>query len=250
MALTKAKGNMYGWCSHTHSHLRGKCPHGCSYCYVQAMERRYGTGRYAGELRLDEASLKVKYGTGKTIFIDHCNDLFAEAVPEDWIIAVFEQCKAWPDNTYVFQSKNPARMMRWRPNMPPNVMLGMTVETDDDALSMSISETPQPTDRICDWIDFFVPDGHTQTFITVEPILRMRDPVAFARDIAACKPGFVNVGADSKGTGLGEPSAADVRLFLDELAACGVTVRQKTNLERIINTGREAQDAAQEKTNE
>lgn len=39
MALTKSKGNMYPWVTHTHTHLRGECPHGCRYCYVQAMER-------------------------------------------------------------------------------------------------------------------------------------------------------------------------------------------------------------------
>ena len=31
--------------------------------------------KYKGPLRLIEKELAVNYGTGKTIFIEHCNDL-------------------------------------------------------------------------------------------------------------------------------------------------------------------------------
>ncbi len=61
MSLTKAKGNMYEWCSHTHSYLRGKCPHGCTYCYVQAMCARFPNmrKRYSGQVEFDHEQLNV-----------------------------------------------------------------------------------------------------------------------------------------------------------------------------------------------
>lgn len=78
---------MYPWVTHTHSHLAGECPHRCSYCYVQAMAKRSPAlkERFSGPLRLIEKELDVNYGTGKTIFVEHMNDLFAEKVPQEFI---------------------------------------------------------------------------------------------------------------------------------------------------------------------
>jgi len=74
--LRKAQGNMYSWCSHVNTHLSGECPHKCTYCYAQKGVAKL-SGRYKGEPRLDESELNINYGNGKTIFIEHMNDLFA-----------------------------------------------------------------------------------------------------------------------------------------------------------------------------
>ena len=91
MSLKKSKGNMYDWVSHTHSHLIGKCPHECGYCYVQAMAKRFPEmhKRYSGEeITIDESELDINYGKGKLIFIEHMNDLFADAVDGGIIDAI------------------------------------------------------------------------------------------------------------------------------------------------------------------
>ena len=74
--LTKSKGNMYDWTTHTHSHVGGECSHGCDYCYVKAMAKRFTNmkSKYSGDIRIIEGSLDVKYGKDKVIFIDHLND--------------------------------------------------------------------------------------------------------------------------------------------------------------------------------
>lgn len=41
MPLNRSTGNMFSWVTHTRTHLGGQCPHQCSYCYVQAIERRF-----------------------------------------------------------------------------------------------------------------------------------------------------------------------------------------------------------------
>lgn len=67
--LKESHGNMYDWVTHMHSHLAGKCPHECSYCYVQ--KNRFGVSpRYQGELRLIDNEFNVHYGKGRTIFND------------------------------------------------------------------------------------------------------------------------------------------------------------------------------------
>lgn len=230
MPLSKVKqgSNMYqGWVTHTHTHLGGECPHRCSYCYVQAIAKRFGNDRYTGELRLIEKEFDVRYGAGRTIFIEHCNDLFAEDVPAEWIERIITHCWEHPGNTYVFQTKNPFRMLEYANSLPPDTILGATVETDASVAS----EAPCPAERI-EAIKALSSSGEA-TFITVEPILAC-NPAILALWIAVAKPDFVNIGADSKGAGLDEPSAADVKLLIRCLRDYGIEIRQKRNLERLL----------------
>ena len=99
---------MYPWVTHMHTHLGGMCRHFCTYCYVNSFP--FGRpDRYKGPIRLIEDEFKTNYGTGKTIFIEHCNDLFAADVPQEFIDRIVAHCCLWPKNTYVYQTKNPAR---------------------------------------------------------------------------------------------------------------------------------------------
>jgi len=228
MPLTKSKGNMYPWVTHTHTHLGGVCPHSCSYCYVQAMENRFGGGRYAGDLRLVEKEFKVNYGTGRIIFIEHCNDLFAEGVKDEWIGRILKHCRKYPDNEYVFQTKNPPRASEWLTFMPENRLIGCTVETDDE--SIVASDAPKPIKRINAMLKL---SSKERTFITVEPILKC-DGRRLASWVAQANPDFVNIGADSKGSDLDEPSKEEIEKLIAGLNEWGVEIRQKKNLERLL----------------
>ena len=143
MAIKKSNGNMYPWVTHTHSHLEGKCPHACEYCYVQVLERRFKMNKYTGELRLNEDEFSVKYGTGRTIFVEHMNDLWAKEVNGNWIARVLAHCREFPDNTYVFQSKNPARFAEFFDYFPPSVMLLTTIETNRDIPGIGTAPSPE-----------------------------------------------------------------------------------------------------------
>ena len=235
MSMTKSTGNMYPWVTHTHTHLAGKCSHGCSYCYVQAMERRYKSGRYAGDLRLIEKELGVNYGSGKTIFIEHCNDLFAEQTPAGWIGKIIAHCNKSPDNTYVFQTKNPDRYTPWVKVMPPKRLLGCTIETDDWQLIKTFApNAPEPLNRA--YVMRKLRNRGESTFVTVEPIIDC-DPDVLARWITHIKPEFVNIGADSKGGNLPEPSAAKVQTLIKLITDAGIEIREKRNLDRLMKGG-------------
>ena len=111
MVMNETNGNMYPWCDFTHTHGRGGCPHGCTYCFTQHMRcKRF----YTGPLWLKESELKENYykkGKNKVIFIEHMTDLFAEGVPDGHIEKILAHCRAYPENKYVFQTKNPKRMV-------------------------------------------------------------------------------------------------------------------------------------------
>jgi DNA repair photolyase len=229
MPIKKSKGNMYDWVSHVHSHLGGECPHKCVYCYVG--KSRFGRPeKYTGPLRLLDYELKENYGRGRCIFVEHMNDLFADGVPEDWISRILSHCRINSENEYIFQTKNPGRAAKFRPEFPRSRMIGTTAETNRD-LEDSITLAPQPVERIHS-LGRLQREG-IQTFITIEPIMDF-DPYTFAELIASAKPDFVNIGADSKGCGLREPSAAKVLSLIDMLNAAGVTIKKKVNLDRLI----------------
>jgi protein gp37 len=219
---------MYSWISHTHTHLAGKCPHGCSYCAIQAMAKRFPAmkDKYSGPLRLIEDEFKVKYGTGKTIFIENCNDMWAEDVPQDLIMKILDHCWAYPENTYVFQTKNPVRYSKNFDDIPPLSMLGCTIETNRD--TSAFSKAPLPTDRVTPMM--FLP---VRKFITIEPILDF-DVVELSGWIRAIMPNFINIGADSKGHGLPEPSADKINALIENIQSLGIEIREKHNLERLM----------------
>lgn len=226
MSLNKSKGNMYPWVTHTHAHLGGECPHKCSYCYVD--NPRFGRpARYQGPIRLIDDEFRVKYGSGKTIFIEHMNDMFAEDIPEEYIMAILQHCWDYPDNTYVFQTKNPLRISRTWDYIPSNSIIGCTIETNCADIIEKISAAPSPIDRMLPMM--FLP---TKKFITIEPVLEF-NVTGLLNMILAIKPDFVNIGADSKGHGLREPSWQKVQHLIEGIKDAGIEIREKHNLERL-----------------
>jgi len=182
--------------------------------------------RYRGELRLIEKEFEVKYGMGKTIFMENCNDLFSIDVPGPMIERILSHCKEWPDNTYVFQTKDPFKVRFHLSSLPVNSILGVTVETNRD--TESIGRAPLPANRIF----FFRHLKGFRRFITIEPILDF-DVDDFAAWLVMARPDFVNIGADSKGHGLPEPPFEKVMKLIEILTSEGIDVREKHNLDRL-----------------
>lgn len=229
MGMVKSRGNMYDWVTHMHTHLGGECGHECSYCYLNG--KGFGKVRaekYTGPIRLLENEFDVAYGTDKTIFIEHCNDLFAENVPDEFIERILAHCCKYPDNTFVFQTKNVRRMYYYFDKMPPHVMLGTTIETNRDM--SDISTAPDAHERKKWMHELSV--KQCETFITVEPILKF-DMYALAYILIDSYPDFVNIGADSKDNGLEEPTYDEIMELYDFVTKAEVVVKKKINLERL-----------------
>lgn len=237
MPLKTSTGNMYPWVTHTHCHLGGECPHECSYCYVDTP--RWGRPeRYQGQLRLIEKEFRVNYDEktltrngGKhpsTIFMENCNDLFAEIVDDNAIKYVLNHCKAWPENTYVFQTKNPARYQEFLSMLPLKCILGATIETNRD-IPEELSKAPRPIDRFEAMAELTEYDK----FVTIEPIMDL-DPHVLSSWISWIDPEFVNIGADSKKHNLPEPNKETIERLIALLG--DIEIREKHNLDRLMKT--------------
>lgn len=228
MPLTEAKGNMYPWVTHMHAELGGECVHKCSYCYVN--NPRWGRApRYCGDVRLIEAETKTRFGTGKVIFKEHMNDLFAVGVSDEIIVKIIAHCHQWPENTYVFQTKNPARYFA-RNCFPIKSIFGTTIETNRN-LPKSISIAPQPRERASAMASL-----SADKFVTIEPVMDF-DVDILAGWIDKIRPKFLNLGADSKNHNLPEPTVEKIMALVSKLKEYGIELREKHNLGRLKQKG-------------
>jgi len=222
MMMNEAKSNMYSWCSHTWNPIRGTCSFSCKYCFMKRFP--------LGPLRLDERELSTDLGKGHVIFIGSSCDMFANNVPKEWVFKVLEYCRRFPDNTYVFQSKNPEAFIFFRHDFPCNTLLGITLESNRDLASISLA--PSPEKRIVDFANPLL--APFRKFINIEPVLEL-DVEALLAMIWRVKPVFVSIGSDSKGHHLSEPSKEKIFKLIGMLNESGIEVRVKDNLRRLTN---------------
>jgi DNA repair photolyase len=232
MSIQKATGNMYPWVDYVHSYLRGACPYECPYCYVQAIARRFGNTALQGPLRFAEKELKANYGAekyhGKTIFVEHTHDLFHPDVNPNDMLEVLIKCQKAKSTRFVFQTRNTHIASLWREDLPQGSIVGTTIETN-----RTIGKAPAPTERAIYLKQTRNGANRCSSFITIEPILAF-DLGEMIELIEIAEPDFINIGADSKGTGLEEPTAIEVKRLIDAIQVLGIEIRTKRNLDRIL----------------
>lgn len=238
MTLNKVKqgSNMYsflndgGYKGKTWNPLGGKCRHLCEYCSTENLMRYPATKeKYTGKLRLIEHELK-NLGSGNFIFVCAQNDLFQEDVSEDIIFQILGQCVKYHNNKYLFQSKNTARMYKYRHYILPGSIIGTTIETNRNVQLMKISNAPVVEERA-----YFLGQMDSTRFkrmLTIEPIMNfdVNELVTLAR---MCRPDWVNIGADSKKHNLPEPSKEKLCALIKELEKF-TKVKLKPNIYRLM----------------
>jgi len=220
MPLKKQKGNMYEFVSHTWSPIRGKCSHDCSYCYM----KKWGE---QPPLHIDERDLETNLSEGNFIFVGHTIDLFADDVPADWVEEVLCQLTLYPKNRYLLQSKNPKRFLDFFGHYPDKVLFGTTIETNRDIVE---SKAPPVSQRAMALAELSYKDF--ETMVTIEPIFDF-DLDDLVDLIILANPIWVNIGADSKGHNLPEPSKDKVRCLVQTLQK-RTQVKLKGNLKRLL----------------
>ena len=220
MSLNKVRGNMYNFCTHTWNAIKGKCPHFCGYCFM----KRFGEQK---PIRFDKKELKTDLGKGNFIFVGSSCDMFAEEIDTHWIAEILMHCKQFPNN-YLFQTKNPKRLYELRVYLSRRYMCGTTIETNREYPEMG--NTPPPASR-AKYMELL--SATKTTMVTIEPVMDF-DVEPLKNLIWHCHPKWVNIGADSKGHNLPEPSAGKIKELINRLSKF-TEIKVKKNLNRIWN---------------
>lgn len=224
MALNKSKGNMYPFVTHTWNPIKGHCPHACVYCYYQANPRYKDK---IGELRIDYKCLQDDLGEDRTIFIGSSIDMWHFDIAYSWLECVLDKCRRYTRNTYLFQSKNPARFNYM--GLPfSNSIVGTTIETNRSM--EEFSKTPEPIERAS--MLYHLNTKGRGRMISMEPIMDFDLKEIITWFSAWIRPEFVSIGADSKGHNLPEPPPEKIKELISELEKF-TEVKIKKNLSRL-----------------
>jgi DNA repair photolyase len=213
MGLNKQTGNMYPFVTHTWNPIRGKCPHDCLYCYMRDFK--------VGEYRFEEAEMRTNLGQGNFIFVGSSTDMWLAIA--DWILSTLGHCRQYPLNRYLFQSKAPDKFQLYLDFLPPDYILGTTIETNRD---YEVTLAPTPEARMLTMLNLPRPK-----MVSIEPIMDF-DVDILIDWIKQIKPEFVSIGADSKGHHLPEPPADKIQSLIEALREV-TTVKIKNNLNRL-----------------
>jgi hypothetical protein len=116
------------------------------------------------------------------------------------------------DKTFLLQSKDPAVFATLSGQIPGNVVLGTTIETNRPTDAVSVA--PPPISRTTDMEA--VPSS--RKYVTIEPILDF-DPDTLIPWIERIKPEFVYVGYDNHHCKLDEPKLEKTLDLMQKLAA-------------------------------
>jgi len=135
---------------------------------------------------------------------------------------VLQYCEKYPDRDFLLQSKNPAYFVEFK--IPKNVIIGTTLETDNNDICMAISKAPSPFSRV----EAMWKLHGVRKMVTAEPILKF-DLSLFRNLIESIEPWRVYVGYDShpKENQLPEPSLSETEELVAKLESAGIDVRWK-----------------------
>ncbi|KKN58781.1 hypothetical protein LCGC14_0548760 [marine sediment metagenome] len=227
MPLNKQKpeSDMYNWISHSFTPIRGRCPYKCKYCYAKHFTQK--------ALHLDQKDLKLDLYKDSTpdkrnvIFVCSTIDMFHPDVPIEWIEEVLRHCNEFPDNKYLLQTKSPHRYWHFTHLFTKHYALCTTIETNRDTSSISLAP---PTCRRVVQMAVLSNKGYNVS-ITIEPIIQF-DLEIMVEWMKEIKPLWINIGADSKGHNLDEPSWDKVEALISELKKF-TRVVIKNNLGRL-----------------
>lgn len=175
-------------------------------------------------LHFDDSELRTDLGSGNFISVGSSTDDFAEGVPSEWIVKMLNHCDKY-DNRYLFQSKNPARILEFITHpVFRKAAVCTTIETNRFYPEVMMN-SPRIESRVQAMAE--LADRGIPTYVTCEPLLEFDHPKLVSM-LKACHPQQVNVGRNSRREiQLPEPTSFDVKALISELGTFTKVVVKK-----------------------
>ena len=211
------------------------CGFDCSYCWAKKLAEgklkdtpRYRDNGFRPACHPEE--LKAKFKPGEFVFVSSMGDIAFCSI--DFMREITAVIRANPQTNFLLQSKSPGQF-NTRGEIPENVYLGTTLETNRVYDRNYISMAPSPPAR-ARTIMFNL---HPHKFISIEPVMDF-DVIEFSKMVIDINPEIVEIGADNYHNNLPEPSWEKVSRIISILTLHGVKVIEKDGLRRKFHTPR------------
>lgn len=209
------------------------CLYNCTYCErsFQAQLKRWAKKNcrkcytytpHCHRERLFQSLPKTK--PSEFVFACACSDI--TFCPTGYLEQIIEVMREHRHTTFLIQSKNPETFIRH--DWPRNVILGTTIETNRDISKAGVSDAPHPSDRYSDMVRL----RHHRKAVTIEPVMDF-DIDKLVPWIIEVNPVWVQIGYDTRKTGLSEPPLYKVDALIDCLTIRGIPVHKKLMREPI-----------------
>lgn len=202
------------------------CSFDCCYCWAKDLKIRFKYPKYQGPWRLYPREMR-QYGLDDFPWPCDMIDIGDPTIPNHILEKLFKWIGEQPCSVLVL-TKNPMWYLYHTKLIPPNAVLGATIETDRYILK-KVSKAP-PTFHRLDAMEWLSLRLINKLFISVEPVMRFSQK--FADEIIVKKPWAVAVGYDNYGNQLSEPYMSETEFLIGQLEDAGITIYRKTIRER------------------
>ncbi|NLX23994.1 MAG: hypothetical protein GXY55_20275 [Phycisphaerae bacterium] len=169
----------------------------------------------------------AKIPSAEIIFV--CGNADVAFCPPDFLSKIIkrivEQNARTPHRTYFLQSKRPVCFEPFLTDLPQNVILLTTLETNRDKGYEAVSKAPPPSVRY----EQFKALEYGRKVVTIEPLLDF-DLSTFVTWIRRIRPEDVWLGFNSKpeSVTLPEPTEEKAQELVNRLTDAGIAIRPKT----------------------
>jgi len=172
--------------------------------------------------RLDIDFNKKKYETSGDKFIWAVSSGDIACMKEEWIQEILDKIREYPNRTFFMQTKDPSCFYKY--DFPGNMLLGITLETNEYPHGYRPSKAPLPWHRYVSFKDLDFP----RKVVIIEPIMEFRLGI-FLRWLVDLNPERVYIGYNSKPKNcyLPEPSLEKTLNLIKDLKAFNIKVKTK-----------------------
>ena len=207
--LNKQGPGKIDWTDYTWNPISG-CDHGCPYCYMLRMEKRFpGVMKPTfHEKRMDDIKGLRK---PSKIFVGSSGDMWGHWVDKQWISDVLEVVDNHTQHTFQFLTKNPLRYEQFFTEYSTNAWFGTTNDgTDNTAANIDLLVYSVSSKLI--------------RFVSFEPLLKKPDII----DHQMAALDWIIIGADST-RGAKKPPNEWADWLMDMASEVGTAVWVKDN---------------------
>jgi len=176
----------------------------------KGLVKKYRMAKYQGKAVIIQSELNRRFKATDFVFVCDMTDLFGDWVPKECIIETLDFIKK-SKARFLLLTKNPRRYLDFE--MPPNVTLGCTVESNRSY--PLVCKAPLQSERL-EAMREVQRKFMNPIFISIEPIMDFNLHY-FLENIERLSPWGVAVGYDNYGWKLDEPTLEKTEMLIREL---------------------------------